>query len=149
MSFVRLALVLGIFVAVPTHADDRPSDSTRLGVRTEQLAQLTARFLGEARRDADEARVRCLDRKLAEVHALLRQAWYRSENGLASTSALDQRYGTLRREVHACVGIVLRDERRAAPTQTRVEMFVPRDAPDEDPTQLRATEPIAPLVPPN
>lgn len=153
MSFVRFALVLGLLVVIPTSAsrtsaDDRARDITRLSLRTEQLAQLTARFLGEARRDADETRTRCLDRKLAEVHALLRQTWYRSENGLGSNAALDQRYATLRREVHACVGIVLREERTQAATRTRVEMLVPSDAPTEDPTLVPASDPGATLVPP-
>ncbi len=154
MSFVRIALVLGLLVVLPTSvsrtsADDRATDLTRLGVRTEQLAQLTARFLGEARRDADETRTRCLDRKLAEVHALLRQTWYRSESGLGSTVALDQRYATLRREVHACVGIVLRDQRtQAATPRTRVEMHVPSDAPTEDPTQVPTSSADATVVPP-
>jgi hypothetical protein len=155
MSFARFALVLGLLVVLPTSvsrtsANDRGTDITRLGVRTEQLAQLTARFLGEARRDADETRTRCLDRKLAEVHALLRQTWHRSESGLGSTVALDQRYATLRREVHACVGIVLREERtQATTTRTRVEMLVPSDAPTQDPTLVPASEPGATVVPPS
>jgi len=154
MSFVRFALVLGLLVVVPTSvsrtsADDRATDLTRLGVRTEQLAQLTARFLGEARRDADETRTRCLDRKLAEVHALLRQTWHRSDSGLGSTAALDQRYATLRREVHACVGIVLREERsQAATTRTRVEVLVPSDAPTDDPTRVPTSSSEATIVPP-
>lgn len=140
-------LVSMLLVPAPSLADER-SELTRLGVRTEQLAQLTARFLGEARRDARDAQVQCLDRKLAEVHALLRQAWYRSDNGLAPTEALQTRYAILRREVHACVGIVLSDPRARIRRETRVEVHVERDVPNDDPTALPRLEGPSTIVPP-
>lgn len=146
-----LAATLALVSLAPAHANERPSERdalTRLSLRTEQLAQLAARFLGEARREGDDAQARCLDRKLTEVHALLRQAWYRSESGLASSAALEQRHAQLRREVHACVGIVLRESNGGPRTRTVVEVRVPREVHD-DPTRLPGVRADDMVIPPS
>ncbi|MCB9616749.1 MAG: hypothetical protein H6722_30305 [Sandaracinus sp.] len=145
-SLLSFVVLVGVLPA-SSRADEGATDLTRLGVRTEQLAQLTARFLGEARRDGDATQTQCLDRKLTEVHALLRQTWYRSESGLAPSAALDERYARLRREVHACVGIVLRDGTRGPRARTRVEAYVPSERFD-DPTRVPTSEAASTVVPP-
>ncbi|MBX3246594.1 MAG: hypothetical protein KF901_05370 [Myxococcales bacterium] len=147
------ALLLVTTLAPALRADDRPRDVelTQLVVRVERLAQWAARQLGEARRDGDVARVQCLDQRLAEVHALLRQTWYQAERPSPPrgvNAVLVARQEGLRRQLYACVGIHL-SESGAVRNRTVVTTEIAPDTPREDPTrmQLGAPEPI-PFVPP-
>jgi len=151
-------------VAVTTKAalssDEQLSQADAIQRRGKALADRLAKMLDEARTEKDIMRANCVNRKLTEVNANVRNVDQRSQaikdasNGgdanrrnheFTVLTVLSQKLDTLQREAGQCLGQSLFE-----PGASQVITTVPADNPTLDPTVLdpTGTPPPAFTVPP-
>ena len=128
----------------PLTREEQVKGALRIVARGAQISRRVGGLLGEARKDADIIRLTCLNDKLTQVNANLRNAQKRSK-ALADTGdpdrrtheytvilVLGQRFVVLEQESNQCVGQEL-----FATGTTRVTTEIDKSKiPDEDPTML-------------
>jgi hypothetical protein len=137
-------------------AADQQTQADSIVRRGNQLAERLSRMLDEARREKDILRANCVNRKLTEVNANVRNVGDRAKALKDATQVADEgrrnheytvltvlnaKLDTLNQEAAQCLG-----ESVFEPGASQVVTTIPTDAPTIDPSVVGAPPPPPPAV---
>ncbi|MFM2416827.1 MAG: hypothetical protein RL385_1550 [Pseudomonadota bacterium] len=152
---------VGVNARPSVSAGDMGAEADSIGRRGTEIAQRLTRLLGEARKDKDILRANCVNRKLTEVNATVRNVESRTAEFKSASragdsersgheftvlSVLSQKLDMLDAEAAQCLGQAVFEA-----GNSQVVTTVPASAPSLDPTSVisPAVAPPTVTVPPS
>lgn len=148
----------GVRRRVQLSPEEQVAEATRLEERGTNISRRVLSMLDEARRERDIIRVTCLNDKLTQVNARLRQLQSRKENlqeavnigdgerrnhEFTVITVIGQSFRTLEQEANACIGQDIFET-----GTTRVVTDIDPSTPDEDLVIREPEGPVIPFIPP-
>jgi hypothetical protein len=148
----------GVRRRVQLSPEEQVAEATRLEERGTNISRRVLSMLDEARRERDIIRVTCLNDKLTQVNARLRQLQSRKENlqeavnigdgerrnhEFTVITVIGQSFRTLEQEANACIGQDIFET-----GTTRVVTDIDPSTPDEDLVIREPEGPSIPFIPP-
>ena len=138
--------------------EEQVAEATRLEERGTNISRRVLSMLDEARRERDIIRVTCLNDKLTQINARIRQLQSRKENlqeavnigdgerrnhEFTVITVIGQAFRTLEQEANACIGQDIFET-----GTTRVVTDIDPSTPEEDLAIREPEGPIVPFIPP-